>query len=196
MFGLSSEMFPPACNICQAVTVYWHTDIVGGGDFTLYMRFFFETCQLQNFDSKSYDSKRWQIPKTSSLVTVRVYCMAFGNVCRRPTELLLLKSGTICVLELDCANRNTMKGMWPKAWILRVLAVCLPNGGGGEIFFGLLAGVTGCCCMSPCCLLWVTGCCCMSPYCWLWVTGCCCVSMDCCWIGTTRFGTCDLCFEA
>ena len=71
--------------------------------------------------------------------------MVFGNVGRRMTELLLLKSGTVCVLELDCANRNTMKGMWPKAWILRILAVCR------EKFFGLLAGVTGCCCMSPRC---------------------------------------------
>ena len=73
------------------------------------------------------------------MVTVRVDCMVFGNVGRRLTELLLLcKSGIVCILELDCANRNTVKGMWLKTCILRVLAVCLPNGGcRGEIFRSL-----------------------------------------------------------
>lgn len=63
------------------------TTSFGGGDFTLYMQFFFEKCQLQNFNAKNYDSKRWKIPKTSSLVTVGVDCMVFGTVGRRLTEI-------------------------------------------------------------------------------------------------------------
>jgi hypothetical protein len=77
-------------------------------------------------------------PKDQFLGNGAFDCMVFGNVGSRLTELLLRKCGIVCVLELGCANRNTMKGMWLKACIMRVLAVCLPNGGcRGGIFRSL-----------------------------------------------------------
>jgi hypothetical protein len=69
----------------------------------------------------------------------------------------------VCVFELDCANRNTVKGMWLKACILHLL-----NG-------GCLGGIFRSLGWSDRLLLRVT--------------------VRCCWISTTRFGTCDLRFK-